>query len=297
MKIFLLTASVSLLMLAAASCSNETENEVMNETLAPVTVHASGFTVEQEDFPGTRATPVADVSSVQVLTLAFFKVSDGSEVYKHTQIRTSLADGETFGEFSCYLPIGNYKMVVIANGGANGITLTSPTSATWGENNINYTFVNTQSVDIANNNPVNLNATLDRIVSAVAVQSTDARPAGVTHMRFTFSAGGKSFNPTSGLATSNTGFVTTMAFTGAAGNTTKSAALLFLATNEQNIDVTFETLDAADGNVLFSKTITGVPLMRNRITWLTGAIYSGISVSANSFQVNTSWIADYNIDF
>ena len=65
---------------------------------------------------------------------------------------------------------------------------------------------------------------------------------------------------------------------------------LFLADDEETLDVTIETLDAADGNVLFSKTITDVPVKRNRQTILTGATFSGTGVSASGFQVNTTWL-------
>ena len=286
-----------LCLLFAAACSTENETPVFDDqAVAQVTVHTSGFEVSQQDFSGTRATAVGDYTAVKMLTLAFYRVSDGTEVYKHTQNRDDNTTFTTFGQFSCYLPIGNYTMVVLANAGNNEITLTSPTQASWGTNNVMDTFVKTQAVNITSTSAVNLNATLERIVSAVAVQSTDVRPAGVTHMRFTFSAGGKNFNPTTGLATSNTGFVTTMSYTADPGSTTYTGGLLFLVTNEQTINVTIETLDAADGNVLFSKTITDVPLMRNRITTLTGSIYSALA-SSGSFQINSDWLGSTNINF
>jgi len=186
---------------------------------------------------------------------------------------------------------GNYTMVVLANGDCNAITLTSPTVATYGENNAKDTWAYTQPVNITSNEAVNLSATLDRICTFLGVQSTDNRPAGVTHMRLTLSAGAKSFSPTSGLASSNTGFSVTMALPDATlGSTAAIGTYLFLATNEQTMDVTIETLDAADGAVLFSKTVENIPFKRNRQTTLTGAIFCGTSLSASGFLVNTDWI-------
>ena len=63
------------------------------------------------------------------------------------------------------------------------------------------------------------------------------------------------------------------------------------------MDVTIETLDAADGNVLFSKTITGVTLQRNRLTTLTGAIYSSANITASSFQIDGAWLDGNNVNF
>ena len=291
------------MILLAAGCSNErvelAENAVVEveRAVAPVTVRVSGFSISQEGFAWTRGTAVGTYTGVNVLTLAFYNADDGTQVFKQTQIKGSMAAGETFGEFSTRLGVGRYTMVVIANGGSNAVALTSPTEATYGENRVLDTFVNTQTVTVSSSAAVSVSATLERVVTALAVQSTDARPAEVTHMRLTFSGGGKGFNPTTGLALSDAGFVNLMDYTGAAGATTASGGFLFLATDEETMDVTIETLDAADGNVLFSKTVTGVPLKRNRQTTLTGAIYSNARVNANSFEVNKDWIDPQNISF
>lgn len=289
------------MILLAAGCSNErvelAENAVVERAVAPVTVRVSGFSISQEGFAWTRGTAVGTYTGVNVLTLAFYQADDGSQVFKQTQFKDNMAAGETFGEFSTRLGVGSYTMVVIANGGSNAVALTSPTEATYGENRVLDTFVNTQTVTVSSSAAVSVSATLERVVTALVVQSTDIRPAEVTHMRLTYSGGGKGFNPTTGLATSDAGFVNLMDYTGAAGATTASGGFLFLATDEETMDVTIETLDAADGNVVFSKTVTGVPLKRNRQTTLTGAIYSNARVNANSFEVNKEWIDSQSISF
>ena len=293
---------ISYLMMAAlclmtVSCSNEEQDvqtQISEDVLVPVTVHVDGFSVSQEEFPTTRATTDAgEYSGVKALTLAFYK-SNGTEVFKHTQLRDDNTTFTTFGVFECSLPMGSYTMVVVANGGDNAITLTNKTSATFGENRVMETFLKTQTVNITSTAPVNLEPTVERIVSAVAVQSTDIRPAGVTHMRLTYSKGGKGFNPTTGLATSNTGFVNLIDFTGEAGQTTFSGGYLFLATDEQTMNVTIETLDA-DGAVLFSKTVNNVPFKRNRQTTLTGAIYS--RSTSVSIKINSDWLTKENVNF
>ena len=178
------------MILLAAGCSNErvelAENAVVERAVAPVTVSVSGFSISQEGFAGTR-TAVGDYDGVNVLTLAFYNADDGTQVFKQTQIKGSMAAGETFGEFSTRLGVGSYTMVVIANGGSNAVTLTSPTEATYGENRVLDTFVNTQTVTVSSSAAVAVSATLERVVTALVVQSTDTRPAEVTHMRLTFS--------------------------------------------------------------------------------------------------------------
>jgi hypothetical protein len=291
------------MILLAASCSNDrvesVDNVQVENVVAPVTVCVSGFSITQEGFSGTRSTAVADYSGVKALTIAFYKVDDGSEVYKNTQFRDNLPEGETFGAFTTTLSAGNYTMVVLGYGQGQSnqaITMTSATAATYGEGTVYDTFAATQEVSITNSDAKNLTATLQRIVTALAVQSTDLKPEGVTHMRLTYYGGGKSFNPTTGLATSNDGFVS-LAGLPTAGNTTYTGNYFFLASDEQTINVKIETMDGADGNVLYSKTVENVPLKRNRQTTLIGAIYSNARVSGSSFEISESWLDAHVMSF
>ena len=295
-KNILMAAAV---LLAATACSNENEwsgnTQVTNEkTMVPVTVHVSDFSVSMEDMPGgaTRAaSAVADYDGVKAITLAFY--NGATEVYKTTQLRSDNTTYTTFGEFDCTLPMGSYTMVVLGYGmGQNNedvLTLTSPTQAEYTEGRVRETFAVTQAVNINSTNAVDISATLNRIVAKVEITSTDNRPASVAKIRATFSGGGMAFNPTTGLATANNGFSNTVVLQNALGGTSGIVSYLFLATDEQTMDVTFETLDASD-NVLYTKTITNVPLKRNRQTTLRGVMFTNSSTSG-SFQVETDWLS------
>ena len=285
------------MLLLFAACSNESVNEVINDTLVPVRVHVSGFTISQEDFqtPRRAAQDVADYSGVKVVTLAFY--SGSTEVYKHEQVRGALEEGETLGEFECSLPMGSYTMVVIARGQGDGdvFTLTSPTEAAYTGDHSRETFAYTQEVNITNTSAVDISATLNRIIAKLQVYSTDNKTSNANSVRMTFAAGGKSFNPTSGLATSNTGFANTVPISAAVGSTSNSISYLFLKSDEQDINVTIDVLDT-DGAVLFSKTVENVPFKRNRVTKLTGAMYTNESLSA-SFQIDSDWLPAYESSF
>lgn len=111
----------------------------------------------------------------------------------------------------------------------------------------------------------------------------------------TFSADGKAFNPTTGLATLNTGSVSVVGISALAGNPSTSIGYVFLTSDEQTMNVTIETLDA-DGNTISTKTVTNVPFKRNRRTKLSGPLYSA-NASASSFQLNTEWIAGVEVAF
>lgn len=280
--------------LTFAACNNDNDVVVNNEALAPVTVQVEGFAVSQEDMPVTRATAVGSYTNVKALTLAFYK-SDGTELYKHTQLREDASTYTTFGEFSCTLQMGSYTMVVIGYCGISPFTLTSATVATCTDTRLQDNFVVTQAVNINSSNAVNLTATLDRVVSRLGVVSTDSRAADAAKIRMSFSGGGRDFNPTTGLATTNTGFANTLTFVEAVGATVMSASYLFLASDEQTMNVTIETLDASD-NVLFTKTVNDVPFKRNRTTILTGNVFTAGS-NVSSITVNSDWLDSHNVDF
>ena len=282
---------ISLSLAAAAllaSCSIK-ENRINCQ--APVTVSVSTFDIREEPF--SKAQAVSDYDGITAITLAFYS-SDGTEEYKSTQLRADSGTYTTFGQFSCALPLGTYTMVVIGNGGDAPITLTSATSATYGESKVQETFVYTQAVTVGDITPINLSATLSRIISRLCIISTDGRPADVASIRYTFAKGGKSFNPTTGLATSDSGFSNTVQPSAQTGAETRTFSNLFLATDEENIDVTVESLDEG-GNVLYSKTIQNVPFKRNRATIMTGSLFS-VAAGA-SFSVETSFLDDYTMTF
>lgn len=269
-------------------------NNNQPEAKAPVTVHVDGFSITQEDFSSAsqapaRAQAVGNYNNIKVLTLAFYNGS--TEVYKATQQKDNMPEGDTFGEFTTSLPIGSYAMVVLGYVlyDDDELTLTSPTQAEYTGGCIRETFAATQAVNITNTSAVNLTATLNRIIACLQVVSTDGRTANVSKVRMTFSAGGKRFSPTTGLATVNTGSVSTVGNSATVGTSSTSTGYIFLTTDEQTMDVTIETLDA-DGNTIYTKTVEDVPFQRNRKTKLTGAMYTNPSVSASGFQVNTEWL-------
>ena len=266
------------------------------EALVPVRVHINEFSISQEEIPSKTASDVADYSGVKAITLAFY-TANGDEQYKVTQMRADATTYTTFGEFDLSLPMGSYTMVVLGYGlneGEPAITLTSSTAATFGEYPARETFVATQAVNITNTNAVSLSATLNRIVSKLKIHSTDGCTENAVNIRTTFSAGGKAFNPTTGLAISNTGFINVLPIQSVVGNPTNSISYLFLATDEQTMTVTIDVLDA-DGNSISHKVVNDVPFKRNRMTVLTGSLYS--AGSTGSFQVETEWLPETEVNF
>jgi hypothetical protein len=149
-------------------------------------------------------------------------------------------------------------------------------------------------VTVTSLTPLDLTITLSRIIAKLHIVSTDERTASVTKIRTTYSAGGKSFNPTTGLATVNSGFAVTNTPSNAV-TTLDIGNYAFLATDEQTMTITIEALDAGE-NVLFTKVVSNVPLRRNRVTTLTGQVFTAGTSSA-TFQVDSDWLEGNEVPF
>ena len=288
----------TVLTLSSCNSSEEVKNleELETNRRVPVCVHVSEFSFSMEDLPSTRATETpASYEELDVITLAFY---DGTtEVYTATQLRSDASAYTTFGDFSCELPIGNYTMIVIGRDDNTGdvFTLTGPTEAGYTSERVRETFAAMQSVEVTGTSVVSLSVTLDRIVTRLGIYSTDLRPAGVSAIRTTYSAGSKSFNPSTGLALGNSGFSTTNSPSAGEGETIRTGSFAFLATDEQTMDITLEVLDN-DNQVIISKVIHDVPFKRNRLTALHGPVFTPAATSV-SFTLETDWLNKHDVNF
>lgn len=288
MKHFSCTLMAVCITMLTCSCNKDAEISTTAKQTAPVTVTVNDFSMSVESFaPATRTTsPVADYEGVKAITLAFYDSND-SQVYLTTQLRANSTTYTSFGQFSCNLPIGNYTMVVLGYGSENEMTLSSKSQATFTNDRVRETFIYTQAVNVTSTSALDLSATLSRVVARLEVQSTDGRTADAAKLRTIFSAGGQGVNPLTGMATSNAGFSNTVEINYSVGAYAGSINYLFLNSDQQNMNVTIDVLDA-DDNILTHKVVNDVPLQRNRVTRLSGRLFS--SASSSSFQVETSWL-------
>ena len=285
------------LVFLAASCSKDQElsgND--NEQLVPVKVHVNDFSITMEEFASARAQETPEsYNGVKALTLAFY-TSTGAEQYKETQLRADHTNYTTFGDFSLNLPMGTYTMVVLGYAlyDDDELTLTSPTQAAFTVGDARETFAATQEVNITSTSAVEVSATLSRILAKLRVLSIDGKTANAVKVRMTFSAGGKAFNPTTGLATVNTGSTSTVNIGAAVGASSTSAGYVFLAEDEQTMNVTIDVLNA-QGTSISHKVVNNVSFKRNRTTVISGALYT--SGASSTFLLNTDWLPDYSLTF
>lgn len=302
MKKFLVILTMMAMMTA---CHKDNMNNQDNTT-APVKVTVNDFTISSEGWPeassgctmanaskggttGAKTSP-ASYSGVKAMTLAFFD-ANGDQAYCTTQLRADNTTYTTFGQFELSLNLGSYTMIVLGYGSEVPMTVGSATEASYTADRCRETFVAAQAVNVTSTNPLSLSAELSRVVSKLIVNSTDPRISGVDSVRMTFSAGAKGVNPQTGLASSSNGLSNTVAISTAVGNTSSSASYLFLNADQQSMTVTVKTL-RTNGTVYSTRTVENVPLQRNKVTALTGPLYT--NASGASFTLSTSWIGDTN---
>ena len=281
---------------AYTSCTSDTA------AVAPktkVSVHVNEFSFSYEGFPGghTRAAESLEkVSQIKAIDLAIF--SGDKKVFGTTQLRDDATTYEKFGEFECSLSAGDYKLVAVARNMSDGdkFTIQSPVLATYASERVRETFCYTKEISIKGVEPVDITPIMDRVVAQFMLTTTDKMMEGVNKIRTTYSAGSKSFNPTTGLATDDNGFWLTNS-----GRPQKDSgvmiiySLLFLAADEEVMDVTIDVLDK-DENVLINKRLPNVHFKRNQITKATGALFTP-GTSSFTFLLNDAWLPDEEITF
>ena len=283
------------LALLTASCDNVIyPSDDTSRVTAPVTIHVNDFSISQQEFPDDDTRSVNDVKdydAVKAVTLALY---DGNtQVYSSTQIKDKTNNYTTFGQFDCSLPVGTYTLVAIGRGCFDGdkFTLTSPTVAGYTSDRARETFCHVQTVSVTSTAPLDLSVTMSRVIAQLEIKSTDGRSAGVKKFRTTYPQGSKSFNPTTGLATDDSGFKVINTPSAKAGETVD-----FLSGDEAKMDITIEALDDND-QVLFTKVITDVTFKRNRKTVLSGAMFTSSANSAASLKLDTDWLDPVEIGF
>lgn len=289
-KILPLSAVVGL---SLTACNERIHSVDQEPKTAQVSVHLSGFRIAMEDQPSTRAMQdVKTYEGVGAITLAFY--SGTTEVYKETQIR---GEATSFGDFSCTLPLGTYTVVALGyQYNANDVfTLTSPTQAAFTSERPRETFSAVGPVNLTSTDPYDLQLKLDRISAQLNIISTDGRPQNITKIRTTFSAGSKSFNPSTGLALDDNGFSLINNPSTNVGATIKIGSFTFLSDDEQTMDITIQILDDND-NVISTKQIEDVPFKINSKTILTGPLFSA-TAQTSSFQLETDWLDPITVTF
>lgn len=264
--------------------------------LSEVVLNVNDFDIVNQNIGSTPISKSEDADTSKIIksiTVAFY-AANGTEQYKHTQRRsdTSSFSGTNFGHFRFLLPSGTYTMVVLGYGSDSTIALTSPTVATFSDRRIRDCFAKIETIHVNSTGVNTISAELSRIVSMFSLRSLDQQPEGIDSIRISVNKGSRTFNPTTGLATSDDGASYTASTSSIVGRCLSAPFYLFLTSDVETVDFTYTLY--SHGSAVTTRTIPNVELRRNRKTIATGHVYHN---STSAFTLNTIWLSELNITF
>lgn len=272
-----------------SSCSSSPLDDLTTEeqqAFCEVTVTIGGLDVTTE--PMTRAT-AADAKVTHITLTAFD--ANGTEAFTLTQ---TSADTD-FGTLTAKVPVGEYTFVAVAHKSPEGgpaATITSLTQANVTGYTDLLTYTCAQDVSITGNSSQSVNLSMGRRKNAtLTLKITDPTPAEVTTLQMIVSPTATAlpdavtFNPATGFATSTWRYERTITKDNGTFTGTTYGLPILLADTEQQLDVIFNALDA-QGNVLYTRTKTGLLFQQAAYTKVSGTFFS--SATSGAFDFDTS---------
>ena len=285
------------------SCSVKEDLAVCKKS--EVYLDLRGFGLEQSSL--TKA------SETQAPHRIVFKAFDssGKAVYDSTQVSSQ----EGFGSLSFELSPGAYTFVAVAHDVALlstkpdvpnpdptvAASIVSPSQATVPESLIQDTFCDTLNVTIKPGVPFAAGMSLERIISSFEIYLNDKVPEGTKMFKIVANTSGSavsgnaSFNPSTGLASTDRQYVKEVDISAGIGKPNNHIGLnLFLNADEENIDITASAYDA-EGKLIISHELKGVPMKRNCLTVARGNFFTTGGSGTLSFL--TGWGTEHEVEY
>ena len=241
---------------------------------------------EQTPFEaGTRAKKVSDVCT----RLNFAVFDSGGE---RVQQKDQKVSDEDFGRAYFNLPVGNYRLVVLAHSSNGNPTLSNAQKIGF-TNAKGYTdtFFNSQELNVGEDT-ISLNLNLKRIVAMVRFIPDDEPPARTDSIRFYYVGGSGSLDATAdgwGVVKSKQ----THWFKKETG-TKKYEIYTIPRQDSQYLEVTAGAYQGAD--LLSSCVIDSIPIKRNCITTCRGKLFDGkVTKASFTITVDDQWESDTTI--
>lgn len=207
------------------------------------------------------------------------------------QIHQSDNTVEDFGRPSMTLAYGSHHVYFVASRGTSPTLNTTSGTIVW--SSVRDTFWADYAVEVVNTSNGNRAVTLDRVVTKLTLNFTDAVSADASTINFTPSTWYYGLNYMTGEPTTatNSQTVTITLPDGYAGRTDVSAAYFSISPSaDWTTDVTVNSKNS--GNVIIGQGVmVGVPMKRNRVTEYSGPLFTSGGTMTTS--LNTDWITTY----
>lgn len=228
------------------------------------------------------------------LSVAIFR-DDGTKV---KSINQSVED-TGFGVVAISLGTGTYKVVAVAHNSTEGnATISSTEKVTFANNKMSDTFACCASLTVEDEEPIDQELTLQRVVAMVRLTVTGTIPDEVARLKFYYTGGSSTLNPSTGYGCVNSKQTEyrSVVVDGSPVNTFE----LYTAPHELN-DVLKLVITAQDSNnqTLNEWTMEDIPVTRNKITTWSGALFDdgtggGTGSGSIGITLDTEWDGTIN---
>ena len=250
------------------------------------------FEIEKTPFGSLTRAGQQPISAVCTrLNFAIYD-EDGSRVKQVNQTKETT----NYGTAHFQLEPGDYTLVVVGHSSNGNPTMTNLNKIQFtNAQGYTETFLCCATVTIAED-PVEVQVSLDRIVSMCRFVLTDDIPSDVKKLQFYYTGGSGAFNALTGLGSVNS--KQTVTFDVSSNPQKQFDLYTFLHEAESDISLKVTALDN-DDNVLYERDFD-VPMQQNHITWLTGAFFNGSgssSITITGVTVNTDWAGETHLTF
>ena len=253
---------------------------------ANVTLNFSPY--GQDSF--TRATSRAEVSADEQctrLSVAVFS-ADGTKVKNVIQNASETG----FGSVSMSLAAGNYKLVAIAHNGLGNASISSTEKVTFASNKVTDTFAYYGTLTVGDD-PLQEDIKLTRRVAMVRLTlSEGALPEGAERIKFYYTGGSSTYNPTTGYGCVQSKQTEYRDCTDEDGLPVNVYELYTLPHEENDaLKMTITPLDES-GEAMTEVVMENIPVTRNKITTWTGDLFVGGGVMTNggiTITIDDSW--------
>ena len=271
--------------LLMAACSQQPASE--NEKMVDVTFDVSGdFSLATTPI-STRALDADGKSMTDVWVLDYV----GTELKQ--QVHQAATDAD-FGSPTLSLSVGAHTLYFVASRGTDPTLDTDARTLSFSK--VNDTFWAAKALNISGTTGTQAVA-LDRIATKLRITFSDAIPTGAATFNITPAQWHYGFNYTTGEPTTATASqpITVSIPSSYIGLVGQSVSLFgFSGSSDFATDIAIDCQDA-DSHVLGAATVPSVQIKRNRISALTGSLFS--KTATIGFSLNTEWLDDYEITF
>ncbi|MGZ2370417.1 hypothetical protein ACXR6G_11560 [Ancylomarina sp. YFZ004] len=286
--VYLLLFSISLF-----SCSKSSNNEPKDEQLFDVSFNVSAF---KQDITNMKSLePLSE--AIEILTYFVFNENDEFLYYKEFHY-----SNENFGNINDKLPEGTYNIIFFGHNGYyineddddffQGDDENQPTIIYEDGYSFKDSFHKKITINIPDDN-IDMSVSLDRVVGKLEVVFTDNMPSEIKNLEYTLTGTyfGLDLYDTSPFHQESKVVTEYIGDDDKGKPNYKLELYSFVeSSNAINCSITIKCFDI-DNNVIASKNITNIDIFRNKITRLSGEMFSSTKDNENNFTltVDTDW--------